>query len=254
MNRLFFEAEIQQLLEQVLPLERLIESFALSLDAPVMFSDETERGYRYGQPGLSHFCLLRMCRVVSALNASIELARLGYTQEISVLLRTANEYSSHIEFALLGRDATNVHSDDAIKFVSSYFHDAGLASRNDKKRFVISQKAIHDALGATLDIVNAESNESKSTSNLLSHVYITLSSYVHGAYKACMDLFGGRPGRFHLRGMSGTPKDNENIAILGTVIVSASLCFMAVVQRLELYHLVSADRLLSNWYRNAMDS
>jgi hypothetical protein len=253
MNRLIFEAEILRIREQIVPLERLIDLFSHSVDAPVLFSDETERGFRYNQPGLNHFCLLRMCRIVSALNASIELARLGYTQEIGVLLRTANEYSSHIEFALLGKDTTNVHNDDAIKFVSSYFNDSGLASPNDKKRFVISQKAIHDALGASLDATNAESSESKSTSDLMSRVYVMLSGYVHGAYKSIMDLFGGRPGRFHLRGMSGTPKDSENIAVLDTLIVSASLCFIAVVQKLALHRLVAADELLSDWYKSAMD-
>jgi hypothetical protein len=29
-----------------------------------------------------------------------------------------------------------------------------------------------------------------------------------------MDLYGGRPGQFHLHGMNGTPKEGENLEIL----------------------------------------
>ena len=193
-----------------------------------------------------------MCRVVSGLNASIELARLGYTQEIGVLLRTTNEYSSHIDFALFGRDKTSVHNGDAKKFVTSYFDENGLASQTDKKPFKITQKQIHNAIGASLDTVNSESSATKSTSILMSSVYVTLSSYVHGAYKTSMDLFGGRPGRFHLRGMGGTPKDHENIESLDALITSASNCFLGVVQRLELYQLVSRDELLTDWYQSGV--
>ena len=36
--------------------------------------------------------------------------------------------------------------------------------------------------------------------------------------KRARDLYGGSPGRWHLHGMSGTPKDRENLDTLDTFI------------------------------------
>src|ERR1700756_1369845 len=57
------------------------------LAQPRMRRINSDRGYRFDEPTTHHFCLLKAVRVVSALNASIELARRGYTQEIAVLMR-----------------------------------------------------------------------------------------------------------------------------------------------------------------------
>jgi hypothetical protein len=61
-------------------------------------------GFRYATPGAEHFCLLKAVRVVSALNAALELARCGYAQEIGVLMRTLVECTTHIEYVLSARD------------------------------------------------------------------------------------------------------------------------------------------------------
>ena len=67
-----------------------------------------------------------------------------------------------------------------------------------------------------------------------------------------MDLFGGRPGHFHLRGMRGTPKDKENINIIDTLITSVSNCLIQVVQGLHLYDSVDANSMLEAWYREGV--
>ena len=67
-----------------------------------------------------------------------------------------------------------------------------------------------------------------------------------------MDLFGGRPGHFHVQGMSRTPKDLENLEILDTLIDSASLCLLSVVQRCELRPLIASDEILGQWYKQSL--
>jgi hypothetical protein len=79
-------------------------------------------------------------------------------------------------------------------------------------------------------------------------VYRIFSNYVHGKYPEIMDLYGGRPGRFHLRGMSNTPKDLENLATLETFIENASTDFALMVQGLRLRPLLEADPILAKWY------
>jgi hypothetical protein len=76
----------------------------------------------------------------------------------------------------------------------------------------------------------------------------TESNYVHAKYPEVMDLYGGRPGRFHLRGMGGTPKDSENLEIIQTFITTASNAFVIMIQSLKLHAIVEADPVLAKWY------
>jgi hypothetical protein len=77
---------------------------------------------------------------------------------------------------------------------------------------------------------------------------------VHGKYPETMDLYGGAPGRFHLSGMRGTPKDLENLQMLDALVTTASRCFVGLVQDLKLQHLLSHDEMLKEWYRKLGDA
>lgn len=68
-----------------------------------------------------------------------------------------------------------------------------------------------------------------------------------------MDLYGGRPGRFHVHGMKGTRKDAENVVMLDALITTASRCFVGLVQGLKLQPLLTSDPMLTEWYRNLGD-
>jgi hypothetical protein len=69
-----------------------------------------------------------------------------------------------------------------------------------------------------------------------------------------MDLYGGTPGRFHLFGMEGTPKDIENIQALDAFITTASRCFIGLVQGLQLREVLAKDPMLTEWYRKLGDA
>src|ERR1700730_7587951 len=99
-----FSDEIERIRSRVFPLTRLLHELAATLDKPTLRARGIDRGFRFEKPTLVHFCLLRGARIVSALNASIELARKGFPQEIGVLLRTMIEYKSQIDFILASRD------------------------------------------------------------------------------------------------------------------------------------------------------
>jgi hypothetical protein len=236
-----FDCEISRLRERVFPLKRLLHGLALTLEAPELFKGRDERGFRFQKPELVHFCLLRGVRIVRALNASIELARSGFSQEVAVLLRTMIEYPTQIDFMLASLDPNGKLSADASAFVSGYFADDRRGGDQSSKKAKLIQKKVHAIIGARLD--NAAGSESKKpAAQMLSNVYLIFSNYVHGRYPESMDLYGGTPGRFHLAGMRRTPKDDENIEILDTMIRSASLCFMGLVQALKLQAIVSPIR------------
>ena len=246
------DAEIERLRKRVFPLARLLHGFALTLDLPVFHKKPTDRYFRFERPELAHFCLLRGVRMVSALNASIELARHGFSQEIAVLLRTMIEYSTQIDFMMTSYKDGDL-SPEAAEFLKAYFDDdmRGPDALKGKKGPSLIQKKLHDIIGAELDKFAAyEGNTAnrKPAAQLLSNVYLNFSNYVHGRYPEVMDLYGGTPGRFHMNGMRGTPKDVENIATLDTMINSASNCLKGMVQGLELRSIVSADIMLVEWY------
>jgi hypothetical protein len=252
MTNFDMDREIERLIGRLVPLQRFVHYFGTQFNPPDLFTSEDERGFRFTNPDYRHFCLLRSCRVVSALNASIDLAQGGYVQEIGVLLRTVIEYSRQIEYILINRDDEGNLTGKAAAFVTSFFADNRRGSQQENPKVVkLRQKDVHDAIGATLDEFNS-APESRTTSDLMSNVYLVFSNYVHGRYPETMDLFGGRPGRFHLNGMRGTPKDAENVETLDTLITSASNCFIQVALALKLRSVVNADQVMIEWFREGV--
>jgi hypothetical protein len=52
--------------------------------------------------------------------------------------------------------------------------------------------------------------------------------------------------------MSGTPKDNENLATLESFITTASTAFVIMIQGLNLRGLLEADPALAAWYNDSV--
>ena len=244
------EVVLQAMQMQVVPLERLIELFVGSLGNPILRGSEGDLAYRYERPDIRHFCLLKSVRVVSALNAMLELARGGYTQEIGVLIRTVAEFTSHIEFVL--ETGSEDHRAGVDRYIKAFFADSqrGLGAEIIKAQ--VPQGLIHAKLGETLDIIAEQFSETEGrvpAAKLYSNVYRVFSNYVHGKYPEIMDLYGGLPGQFHLRGMSATRKDAENLEQIQTYIETASNTFVIMIKSLNLSGLVETDRDLERWYK-----
>ena len=53
----------------------------------------------------------------------MELVRCGYTQEFYVLLRTIDEYKTHIDFILYAREPDGRLTEEAEKYIRDYFSD-----------------------------------------------------------------------------------------------------------------------------------
>lgn len=247
---MFIRERLDALQGRVKPLEHFLHLFASSLSPPLLLKGE-DRGFRYSQPDIQHFCLLKAVRAVSAFNAIIALARLGYTQEICVLLRAVIECTSHVEFVL----ASNPISGDATKFIEDYFSDSVRSGSPKSKRAHLRQSEIHDIAGGALDKVVAANHEtgtyeSFNASKLYSKVYLNLSNYVHCRYPETMDLYGDIPGRFHLRGMGGTPKDAENLEIVETYFVSVSQCAHEMALKLDVEEQIIRDPIISEWMKS----
>ena len=69
------------------------------------------------------------------------------------------------------------------------------------KRERVPRRKIH-ALIANMPLPESNPSDRQRIQGLLFKAY---SGYVHGAYPHIMELFGGRPAKYHTSGMIGTP-------------------------------------------------
>jgi hypothetical protein len=99
-TKMDMNAALQNLQEELEPLERLVRLFSASLDQPKLVATGDGRSYRYQHPDILHFCLLKAAVALTTLNAAIELARLGYIFQVNALIRVVVECTTHLEFVV----------------------------------------------------------------------------------------------------------------------------------------------------------
>lgn len=238
------------------PVERFISVFESNLPKPIYCELRgTHSGFRYGTPDRRHFCLLKLVRATSAINATIELARAGFAQEISVLIRTITECTTQIEFVLCDMQEDGSPSPQSMQLVADYFADFGRASPSDHKKSSVNQSTVHRRLGAGQDkrISTTDGSERFNgikSAELYKNISQSFSAYVHCKYPETMDLYGGDGPHFHLRGMSGTPKDLENLQLIKTFIDTINLCARSMIIQLKLTEMVQNDAALVRWYND----
>jgi hypothetical protein len=240
------DAELERLSKRASPLAHIVHVFAESLAPPIR--DQNQLGFRYVSPDHRHFCLMRAARVVSALNALIVLARVSFPQEIGVLFRTVNEFMRQMEAVCIQIQKDGHVSGELKDFIAAYFAD-DRRGRGPQKRALLSEKYLNEILGSALDELSDKSTPDwTSAASKLHNISYVQANYVHGRYPETMDLYGGRPGHFHLNGMRNTPKDLENLQMIDALITSASLCFVHLVRGLDLMPLLFGDPALVEWW------
>jgi len=247
--------ELNWIREQQIIHEEVIDIFVDSLTKPIMYDSGIEHfGYRYGTPTVKHFCVLKAVRAVSGLNAALCLAEKGYNQEICTLVRTIVEQTYHIEFVLSGFEE-GILKQKQQKLIDEYFSDFRRNTSSDYKRPNIRQEEVHKIVGRELDKASLDNQlEEQFTSTpskeLMSNVYLNFSNYIHARYPEVMDMYGGRPGKFHMSGMVGTPKDFENLAIIQTFTGSVSLCLKLMVHKFDMHQAVAPNPEILKWLQS----
>ena len=67
-----------------------------------------------------------------------------------------------------------------------------------------------------------------------------------------MELYGGQPEHFHLRGMRGTPIDAEYLATIDSFLTTLSIALAQMVSNFRLHELVERDPVLAAWIRSTL--
>ena len=260
-NRLYIIKEIvldkdlEIIRNRILEFSIIVNIFEKDFAKPMMYDSGIEHfGFRYTNTSAKHFCVLKMFRVISGLNACVVLAEKSYIQEICVLIRSIIEGLSHVEYVLSGYNNGEIKEKQKL-FVDKFFSDFQRNSRDDYPKGPLRRQGkIHKEVGNFLDdeISSTEFSDKYkevSAKELMSNVYGAFSNYVHARYPEIMDMYGGSPGHFHLNGMSGTPKDSECVDIITCFMDSTSLVLGRMIEEFGMVEkMINIDRL-AHWFR-----
>lgn len=232
----------------------VVDCFANSITPPIMYDSNLEHfGFRYMKPTAKHFCIIKAVRAVSGINAAIVLAENGFNQEVCILIRTIVECTSHIEFILAGLNG-NILEEPMQKVVDRYFEDFKRNDCSDFKRPKINQEKVHKGISRNLENSGVTGDTGQfpdiSTSELMWNVYATYSNYIHARYPEVMDMYGGNPACYHMKGMSDTPKDDESIKILEVFTNSVAITLALMIQKFDMTDAIKNIPELKGWCDN----
>ena len=131
----------------------------------------------------------------------------GFVQEQATLQRVLDDLHEDIVFialALCSDDMTDRHKQFLDAFYEEEF-DLAKGTPLVQKRQMVSRdkiRAYNARVGSSHDPSGSASATRKVTK--------AYSGYVHAASPHIMDMYGGRPSRFHMTGMLGTPLHDDH--------------------------------------------
>jgi len=253
---MFREAMLDRLQIQIEPLEKYVDFLSAKLGEPKMMDAGKFRGFRYESSDISHFCLLKLARAVSGLNAAVTLARGGYVQEVMALLRTILEFTRDVEAGLVSKDRTEKHCVQMQDYVRKYLEDSRRGDTADIKKVEMPSNVVTQILSEDMDRIAVSFGETPTagvTEGRYKAALKVLHPYIHAKYPEAIDLFGGTPGHFHLRGMLDTPKDRECFEFIRTYVETVSITVTLTILQLGHRDLIKSDTALSGWYARRME-
>jgi hypothetical protein len=162
--------------------------------------------FRYVERTWQQALVQKLTRVITGLRAAWLLLDQGFLQEQAVLQRVLDELHEDISFLALGailNDMTSLHTEYLSAFYEEEF-DSESAIESTQKRPMISRKKIRAYVARTEGL--PDPSRGVELYRTLSKAY---SGFVHGASPHIMDMYGGDPPQFHIRGMLGTPRERE---------------------------------------------
>jgi hypothetical protein len=183
------------------------------LEAPAVTPEPTNLGVhivlRYKVHCLEIAIIQKLARYISGLNASWLLLESGYTQELGAIFRTLDEFHEDILFLALPLvsevELTETHKKYLDEFFQEELDNPDNPLQSTQKRGPIPRKKIRSII-ANSDLGGLNPHDSQELSRTLSQAY---SGYVHGASGHICEMVGGKPLKYFLSGMAGTPRQNE---------------------------------------------
>jgi len=207
-------------------MHKLVES--LDADFPHPKIVEYGDGYVFRHPSNEKSDVLasylKLIRIVSLVNACLELIQKGYVQEVYVLCRAIDEASEDIEFFALrlGESGTNQKQIDHLKEFYQEEHESPNDPLSSTSRDRVPRRKIWSAFSNIPTSVGDPHTKQK-VANSISKLF---SGFVHGAYVFIMEMYDGE---YHMRGMPNSPRllecaDNFSNHLYRSILALEILC------------------------------
>ena len=179
--------------------------------------------FRHVEKTVHQALLQKLARLVSGLHAARLLMEAGFVQEQAALQRILDEITediSFLAFSVIFSDKTPLHQAYLDAFFQEEFDPNGTVV-SSSGRATIPRKKIR----AYIDRLGSGPKSSSKHLDVTKIVSKTYSGYVHAASPQIMDMYGGSPPGFHVRGMRNTPRHREHRADLWNHFYRGILAF-----------------------------
>jgi hypothetical protein len=221
--------DVDQLFDQTLAhMESTAHGFAARVQVPQELPYKDGFVFRYVERTVHQALVQKLARMVSTLHAARLLMARGFVQEQATLQRVLDELQEDITFLSLGvvfDKMGGLHQEYLDAFFEEEF-DAESAIESTQKRPMIPRRRIR-AWIADCEAASVDPSRGVELSRTLSKAY---SGFVHAASPHIMDMYGGSPPHFHMRGMAGTPRHFEHRADLWNLFYRGILAFAATAK------------------------
>lgn len=189
-------------------MEETVYSLASRVPKPKRALFKDGFNFRYVEKTIHQALVQKLARLLSGLHAARLLMEHGFVQEQGVLQRMLDEIQEDITFlsySIIFNDTTDLHQSYLDAFWKEEF-DANSALESSQKRPMIPRKKIHAYIAR---MEGVEMNPSRGV-ELARTINKTYSGYVHAASPQIMDMYGGNPPCFHVKGMLGTELHHDH--------------------------------------------
>jgi hypothetical protein len=221
--------DADQLFDQALAhMERTVHGLARRVPPPQKVPYKDGFVFRHVEKTLHQALVQKLARMVSTLHAARLLMEHGFVQEQASLQRMLDEIQEDVRFLGLGLifgRSSDLHQ----KYLDAFFEeefDADTATESTQRRPLIPRQRIR-AWIANSEAAARDPSTGIELSRTISRAY---SGYVHAASPHIMDMYGGNPPHFHVRGVAGTPRQFEHRADLWNLFYRGILAFGTTVK------------------------
>ncbi|MDG4475140.1 hypothetical protein [Thiovibrio frasassiensis] len=214
--------------QTLLNMERTVHMLAQRVPQPVRVPYKDGFVYRHIEKSIHQALVQKSARIVSTLQAARLLMNHGFVQEQASLQRILDEMDEDVMFlayTVIFNDKTLLQQAYLDSFFEEEF-DAASAVASTQKRPMVPRKKIR-AYIARMEGTPMDSSRGVELARTLSKAY---SGYIHAASPQIMDMYGGSPARFHVRGMRGTSRHLEHQADLWNYFYRSIIAFSFIAK------------------------
>lgn len=205
-------------------MEKMLNHLHRKIPRPIKKPYRDSFVYRYEEEGIYQAILLKLARMITGLHSAKALFEHGLFQDQAALQRMLDEFQEDILFLVYAEtdgELTSLHRAYLQEFYREEFEEEEEAINATQKRGLIPRQKIRAYL-AKMGHEALDPSSSAEVSRTISKAY---SGYIHGAAPHILDMYGGNPPAFHVRGMLGTGKEAEHVQDLWNYFYRGTLSF-----------------------------